>query len=452
METETSLPESGKSSWKALLNLYGVTRYHWLVFIGCWLGGIFDGMDSTLMTVVGPKAIAELLGSTDKVQIGAVASWLGAAFLLGWAVGGVLFGLMGDKLGRVRAMVISILLYAVFTGLAGWTHTWQELALCRFLTGLGIGGELVSIATFVAEVWPAPSRALAVGTLITSYQAGVFFAGAANAIMQGWRQTFWLGMLPAVLVVLLRSLMKESDKWLTAKEVAKQDALVKAPFFKSEQRQIGLFSKRNRKGLIIGSLAFGGLLIGYWASLSWIPFWIQDLVGAQSTGNEKSIAVMFQGFGAVLGCIVAGIGATVIGRRPTIMLSSLGCLLTSLYLFLNIPTFSPIVYGWVCLLGFCIGANQAVMYIYLPELFPTLVRASGTGFCLNLGRLITVVSVFLVATVIASIAHFDLARLWFGNPTLSTYGIAAAFFSLSYIVPIFAAWAGDETRHKALPD
>ncbi|MDX1921077.1 MAG: MFS transporter, partial [Candidatus Caenarcaniphilales bacterium] len=151
--------------------LHGIGKYHIVVFVCCWLGGIFDGMDSTLMSVVLPSAISELIGSTDKLQVSQIGSYVGAIFLLGWTAGGVVFGYIGDKFGRVKSMIFSILLYAMFTGLSGLAQNWPQLACCRFLTGLGIGGELVSIATFLAEVWPERSRAIAVGALITSYQA-----------------------------------------------------------------------------------------------------------------------------------------------------------------------------------------------------------------------------------------------------------------------------------------
>jgi MFS family permease len=421
----------------------GITRYHWMVFIGCWMGGIFDGMDSTLMTVVGPKAIAELVGSTDKLVIGPVASYIGAVFLLGWMVGGVLFGIMGDRLGRVKSMIFSILLYALFTGLAGLAQDWHQLALCRFLTGLGIGGELVSISTFLAEVWPARSRAIAIGALITSYQAGVFIAGAINTAFHGWREAFWIGVLPAILVVFLRMALRESDRWVEAKERQRQAGQSVSPWG-------ALFRREHLKPLLVGSLAFGGLLIGYWASLSWIPFWIQDLLHGGGTGSERGIATMYQGVAAMLGCSLAGVFADWIGRRATIALSSFGCFVVSALLFLSFTEFSPLIYGYAALLGFFIGMIQAVMYIYLPELFPTLVRASGTGFCLNLGRLVTAVSVFFVSDMIKLVTNRHLASVLFGNAALSAYGVAALLFAVFYLIGVIAAMLGEETRGRAL--
>lgn len=432
--------ETNKGRWYA-----GIGRYHLLIFLGCWLGGIFDGMDSTLMSVAGPKAIAELVGTTDKAVVGTVASFVSSLFLLGWMGGGILFGVVGDKLGRVKSMIFSILLYALFTGLAGWAQSWQQLAACRFLTGLGIGGELVSISTFLAEVWPSRSRAIAIGALITSYQAGVFIAGAINTVFQGWREAFWMGALPALLVIFLRMALKESDRWVEARERQ----------LKSEQPTSHfktLFQPQNAKGLWVGGLAFGGLLIGYWASLSWIPFWIQDLLHGNGAGNERGIATMYQGVAAMLGCSLAGVFSDTIGRKYTNMLSALGCLAASAFLFLSYTTFSPSIYWSVALLGFFIGLNQAVMYIYLPELFPTLVRASATGFCLNMGRLVTAISVFYVGDLIKLVLRLNLGQTLFGNAQLSAYGVAAILFSGSYLFTAIAAAFGDETKNRTLLD
>lgn len=425
--------------------LEGIGKYHLMVFVGCWLGGIFDGMDSTLMSVVMPDAIKTLVGSTDKAVIGPIASYVTSVFLLGWMLGGVLFGVIGDKLGRVRSMIFSILLYAMFTGLAGLTQTWHQLAVCRFLTGLGIGGELVSISTFLAEVWPSRSRAIAVGVLITSYQAGVFIAGSINTLFHDWRTAFWIGALPALLVIFMRMAMRESDRWVEAREKRHQQG-------QEISHVKELFQKRHIKALMVGGIGFGALLIGYWASLSWIPLWIQDLLQNTGTGNERGIATMYQGIAAMLGCSMAGFFADWIGRRPTIILSSLGCFVASAMLFLTNTAFSPAVYWEASVLGYFIGLIQAVMYIYLPELFPTLVRASGTGFCLNVGRFVTAVAVFYVGDLIKLVVSHDLGKALFGNPALSAYGVAAFLFAIAYLASVVAAMFGEETRNRPLLD
>lgn len=421
----------------------GISLYHWMVFIGCWLGGIFDGMDSTLMSVVMPIALANLTGTTDKAVLGPIASYVGCLFLLGWMAGGVLFGMIGDRLGRVKSMIFSILLYALFTGLAGFAQNWPQLAICRFLTGLGIGGELVSISTFLAEVWPARSRAIAIGVLITSYQAGVFIAGGINTLIQDWRTVFFIGALPAVLVIFLRLALRESEQWVAAKARHERETT-------SHWRR--MFAREHARSLLAGSLIFGGLLIGYWASLSWIPFWIQDILPGGGQGNERGIATMYQGVAAVVGCCLAGVFSDWLGRRTTILFSYLGCFAASALLFLTNSAFSTTIYWESALLGFFIGLAQAVMYIYLPELFPTLIRASATGFCLNAGRLVTALSVFFVGDVVQWIMKEQLGETLFGQPQMSAYATAAFLFSLAYLIAVAAAFIGAETKGRALLD
>ncbi len=403
-----------------------ITRYHVLVFLGCWLGGMFDGMDSTLMTVVLPSAIGELTHSMNPDNISHYGSLVSSVFLFGWMLGGILIGMIGDQLGRIRSMVISIALYAVFTGVAGLSQTWWQLAICRFLTGLGIGGELVSITTFLAEVWPERSRSVAIGVLITSYQAGVLVAGLIVKLVPFWRTVFFIGALPAVLTVLLRLTLRESERWLESKQYQRED-----------YRLLGeLFSREHRRNIAVGAVAFGGLLIGYWASLSWIPAWIQTFFVPPAGASERAIATIWQGFAAVIGCSIAGWLADRIGRVPTIAISYAGCFLASALLFLTNDHFSDIIYAEAAFLGLFIGLAQAIMYIYLPELFPTRIRATAVGFCLNAGRFSTAIAVLFVGVIV---------------PAVGGFAPSAMLFACAYLVAVITtAWAV-ETKGKPLP-
>lgn len=408
-------------------NSQTITRYHLLVFAGCWLGGLFDGMDSTFMSAVQPKAVAELLQGVSGVDPNRIASIINSAFLFGWMGGGVLFGIIGDKLGRVRSMLFSILLYAVFTGCAGFSQTWWHLALFRFLTGLGIGGELVSITTFLSEVWVERSRAFAIGVLLTSYQAGVLVAGLVTRNVDHWRTVFFIGALPALLTIFLRLALRESEKWRTSVQSSHEDLSLLGE----------VLSPRHRRNAFLGALAFGGLLIGYWASLSWIPQWVQSFFPASYPGNiERGTTLFWQGLAAVCGCASAGWLCERIGRRRTIMVSYAGCFASSALLFLSNHSFSNRIYVQVAILGYFIGLAQAVMYIYLPELFPTRIRATAVGFGLNAGRFATAIAVLFVGTIVQQ----------FGG-----YGPSALFFAGSYLIAVIAAYFSSETRGKGLP-
>lgn len=418
-------PSQGKGLWA------GVTKYHILVFIGCWLGGIFDGLDSTLFTVMLPNAVKELQHTTDRAIVSQVNSYVTAVFLIGWMLGGVLFGMVGDKLGRVKAMVFSILLYAIFTGAAGLAQDPYQLGICRFLTGLGIGGELVSIATLLSETWPERSRAIAVGSLISSYQIGFLLSGILTSFVDNWRYAFMIGALPALLAVFLQTKLHEPEKWQSDK--AKQ-----AEGKEQKSSLSSIFEPAHRKNVIVGGVAFGALLIGYWASLAWIPTWLFDFFSDDHQANSaKSIATMCHGLAAVVGCVLSGYFANTIGRRSTIMFTCVGAFAASALLFLTNSTFSEAIYWQDALLGFFIGMMQAVMYIYLPELFPTRVRATAVGFCLNVGRF---------SAAIAALYVKDLVHLFGG------YSEALMAFSIPYLVALIAAWIGRETKGQILPD
>lgn len=404
-----------------------ITNYHLLVFIGCWLGGMFDGMDSTLMTVVLPSAIGDLTGSMVPENIGHYGSLIGSMFLLGWTLGGILMGMIGDRLGRVRSMIISITTYAVFTGLAGLSQTWWHLALCRFLTGIGIGGELVSITTFLAEVWPERSRAVAIGVLITSYQAGVLVAGTIVKFIPFWRTVFFIGALPAVLTIFLRLALRESERWLESKKHTAENYYLLGELFRRE----------HRRDVAVGAIAFGGLLIGYWASLSWIPAWIQTFFTPPDGSNQRALATIWQGFAAVIGCSIAGWIADRIGRVPMIILSYSGCFVVSALLFLTNDRFSEIIYAETALLGLFIGLAQAIMYVYLPELFPTRIRATAVGFCLNAGRLSTAIAVLFVGVIVSALGGF---------------APSAMLFAVAYLFAVLAAFWARETKGKPLPE
>lgn len=424
LEAPTVFSVAGQTKW-----------YLFWVFMGCWLGGIFDGMDSSLMHIVLPDAVASLVGATaTKALTSQVASWVTSLFLLGWMLGGIVFGRLGDTLGRVKAMVFSILLYSLCTGLCGFAHSWQELAFYRFLTGVGIGGELVSIATFLTEVWPKKTKAIAIGCLLTSYQVGVFVAGGLNFLLHDWRTVFFVGALPALLVLFLRLFMKESPLWVATQVAHAQPAQSDTTENTGTTLWETLQQKNQLRSVVVGSLAFTGFLVGYWASLAWIPMWLHTLAGIPE--NAKSYATMVQGLVAIVGCLMGGPLTDILGRRWTIALAGLGCFAASAWLFLGHPAqFATTIYWASGTLGFFVGLGQASLYVYLPELFETQIRATATGTCLNLGRLVTAVAVLGMAAVVQL----------FGN-----YGTAAFAFGFFYLLlSVSMCWA-TETKDSPL--
>jgi MFS family permease len=398
--------------------LKDLNPYLLMAFLGCWLGGVFDGLDSSLMHVTMPLALKDLTGQEPKdvAQLGAIIT---SVFLVGWTLGGTLFGVIGDKYGRIKAMMGSILLYSIFTGLGGLAHSWQELAAYRFLTGLGIGGELVSITTFLTEIWPERSRAFAVALLISSYQIGQMLAGGLNYFIHDWRYAFFVGAAPAVLVFFLRRNMQESEKWMEAQCEQAETQQAKTSFLKL------LFEPANRRGLLVGSISFSAYLTLFWAGLAWIPSWLDTL--PNHPVDVRQIQTVIQGVFAIVGCCLAGWLTHTWGRKPTLVLGTVGILLSSLALFLGFKVFHPALYLVGGCFGFFHGVTQSAFYVYIPELFPTRVRMSAVGFCFNSGRLFTAAAVLMVGTLVQYFGGFAGSAL-----TFSLSGGAIILLSLAF--------------------
>lgn len=407
-----------------------ISRYQWVVFIACYLGGMFDGLDSTLVTAVVKPAITDLTHAVNPAQVSHYASIVTALFLLGWTVGGAFFGWIGDRYGRVKALTLSILIYALATGLCGLAQTWEQLALLRFLTALGIGGELIVGTTLLAESWPERYRCRAVGVLTTAYQAGVLLVGFINSYLGllSWRYLFFVGALPALLVMFIRCKVEEPDQW---KETQKQEeaAAKKASI-------LDLFTQAHLRQAFVAGTFTGVMLITYWASSFWIPTWIHELLPKNRAVQEASNLLMLQGFFAIIGATSVGFIADKIGRRPALAIAFTGYFVTNYLLFSIQGGFNPQFYLWESLLGFFIGQSIGICYIYVPELFPTRIRGTGTGFCFNMGR---------VGGALGVIFSSELVR-WFGG----SYPLAA--ISISYIIlsGALVVWLAPETKGKTL--
>lgn len=376
-----------------------VNGYKMAVFALCWLGGAFAGMNANIFSLVLPQLLPDILATYDRAAISQAGSYILSVFLLGWMLGGVLFGAMADRFGRVKAMAASIAVYAISTGLCGLAGSFWPVMACRFLTGLGVGGAMVCITILLSEIWPVRSKAMAIGAVITSYQAGVLFSGFLAHQFSDWRTAFASGALPVALALIVKYCIQEPQAWLM------RSGKSETPFSAVLNSGYGL-------NVLVGSITFGGLLVGYWASLSWVPAWIQD-IASNGTGQEKNIATMLHALAAMAGCFLAGWLAVHWSRIPVIVVSFTGAFLVSAWMFLTNEIFSTAIYFQHGLLGLCIGVAQSVMYIYLPELFPTHIRATSVGFCLNCGRLITALLVLSVGYWVAALGGYAYALFAF---------------------------------------
>jgi MFS family permease len=424
------------ASWR-----HGVTRYQWLVLFVAWLGWVFDSMDSTIYALVLEPALHDLLRAPDGGPVStAVIGWYGgiifSIFLIGWAIGGVLFGLLADYYGRTRALVFTILIYAVFTGLAALSQTWWQLALFRFLTALGIGGEWAAGATLVAEVWPEDKRTKAAGLLQSAWAAGFFVAAVLNLLLRdcGWRPIFAIGVVPAMVALLVRRWVREPERWVKAR-AAEQQAGGTRPL-----KLMELFAPGLRRATLVGSgLAFVAVF-GLWGATNWTPTLIRalpDLHGltASQLTSRVSYAIMILNVGALAGYLSFGPLADRVGRRRVFALMCVGSLVMLPVTFLTPRTYTHVLL-LLPLLGFFNNGIFSGFPIYLPELYPTRIRATAAGFCFNIGRVLAATGPFVTGYLVVA---------------LGSFGLAASAVAVVYIVGLLILPFAPETKGQSLP-
>jgi MFS family permease len=421
----------------------GVTRYQWLVLFVAWLGWVFDSMDATIYALVLHPALHDLLrshgqGAIGPDVIGRYGGIIFSIFLIGWALGGVLFGVLADQVGRTKVLICTILVYALFTGLAALSTTWWQLAGYRFLTALGIGGEWAAGAALVAEVWPEEKRSKAAGMLQSAWAAGFFLAAAINLVLggYGWRPLFIAGIAPAIVAVLVRLWLKEPDRWVQA-----QAAETKVSRQATENKLAALFKGQCLRATLVGSgLAFVAVF-GLWGATNWTPTLIDalpDLQGLPESAltSRRSYATMILNLGSLFGYLSFGPLADRLGRRGAFAIMCLGSLIMLPTTFLT-PHAYPHVLVLLPLLGFFNNGIFSGFPIYLPELYPTRIRATGAGFCFNVGRVIASTGPFLTGLLVAG---------------LGSFGRAASTIAAIYIVGLAILPFAPETKGKPLPE
>lgn len=391
------------------------TAYRSQVFALCMLVYMFSGTVSTLMSTYLPVVVRDLLGQADKTELDRVSAYVGATFLYGWMLGGMSFGYFGDRLGRVRSLIGAVVLYGSCTLLTAFASNWMTVVVLRFAAGFGIGGVLVLTTVIVAEIWPERNRPVALGILAVAFPIGIMQSGLVNYFLPDWRQAFWIGGFPLVLAGIITVLVQEPEGW---KQVQQQPATV----------GISLFDPKYRRSLWLGSLAFGAMLVGLWAVFSWVPTWVQSLVVGYGQ-KERGLSMMLMGSGGVVGGILSGFIVKAVGHRRTMLFVFAACFIMAAIVFKTNTIFSPIVYVEIATLALLFGISQGTMSAYLPDLFPTSLRGRATGFCFNIGRLVTATAVFFIGTLVA---------------VLGGYGSAIFAFSGTFVIGFIAIWRGPQ--------
>jgi MFS family permease len=427
--------------------LENVTGYHWLVVIIASCGWLFDCMDQRLFILARESALTELLGSTEAAQA-AIKQYIGYAttsMILGWATGGIIFGMMSDKVGRVKTMVITLLIYSSFTGLSGLSQSWLDFTIYRFLVGLGVGGMFGAATTLVAESVPGKFRSMALGSLQALSATGNVFGSLISYWIQpgaqdflfgfaGWRVLFFVGILPALLVIPIVTVLKEPEAWKKAK--AEASAGLQAKHIGSPA---DLFrSSRWRRNTLVGLCLGVAGMIGLWG----IGFFSPELITTALAGESQEVidqvrakATALQDVGAFLGMMVFTFMATFLGRRPAFLLAFGACLVITMFVFNSLNSATD-AYWMLPMMGAAQLAVFAGYSIYFPELYPTRLRGTGVGFCYNTVRYLAAPAPILLGYLSTSM------------------GIRTAAFVMSfiYVLGMVALLWAPETKGKPLPE
>lgn len=394
--------------------MLGMTRYQWTVIFAAWLGWGFDVFDGLLFNYVAPNCVPTLLG----LEIGSLEAkqatfyWTGlltAVLLIGWAVGGVIFGWVCDRIGRRRTLLLTMLIYSLGTASCAFATSMEMLLVFRIITALGIGGEWAAGAAMVAEVVPENKRVEAGAILYTSAPMGLFLATFVNFQVAGvwfvenpetsWRYVFLFGLIPAFVAFLVRMFIKEPERWKQVAACSKPPRL--AELFSPEFRMITL------SGLLISIVC----LLMWWSNNAFIPLVATGLAqtAALETGLDKvatqalieswkAQATSYFNIGGLLGTLLTIPAANRLGRKPmfTIYLIGSAAAILATYGLDLAPQMRLAMYFFIGLTVF--GVFGSFTY-YLPELFPTRLRGSGSGFCYNFGRIFAAGGPFLVGAV-----------------------------------------------------
>jgi MFS family permease len=438
---EIGTAAAGTQGW-----LRGITRYQWLVFFVVWAGWSLDAADFGLYSLVLQPALRELLGGAPTpADIGRVGGIISTVGLLGWAFGGFTFGIIADYIGRVRTLALSILIFSVFTALQGMAQDTLQFGIFRFFAGVGTGAEIIVGIPFVAEAFAETKRARILGIMMTGGAVGTLIAAQVYGLIghYGWRWVFYIGIVPALLLVLIRRGMVEPERFSAVAE--RRQAIAAKREHTEDDREfmrfvpVQLFNRQNRYSTMVGLLFCVGTLLAIWTSNIWLPTIQRGILANEGIRDNAAIAYISYGMtmwsiGGILGYAAFGFIADAIGRRPAILIYNLGTLVVGLTLYLAVDTFGPYPF-LLFVFGFFVFGVFSGHAVYLPELFPTHVRATAVSFCNGSGRIITSFGPLLAGLLVGIV---DLR-------------IATAAMTCCALLSIIAMILGRETRYDELP-
>lgn len=472
---ETTTMEKPQTFWEAM------TRYHWVVMILCSLGWALDCFNQNIFALNRLPAIAELMNLSEGApEVGYYGGWATALMLIGWATGGIIFGILADKYGRVRIMIISLFVFTIFTGWSGSLHSLNIFLLFRFLSGLGAGGQFAVCATLMAETLTNRTRPMASGTMqasaaVANIGAAVATMGVVYLVSQGflsqspWRYALMLGYLPLLLAIFDWRCLKEPQAWLKAREEAR-----------SGGRKTGslreLFGEKTIcYRVVMGMLLASVGIIGFWGimmfaidlnrsifrrnALAEIGVVVQDVRSSELqtlieqqpvekqdfiqkyVNNMGSLTLIMINIGNFLGMYLFAMVTDYLGRRWTFTLFQGMAILSVLLVFLKTNSVMEVLV-YCPLMGFTIGSLLTGYTIYFPELFPTRLRSTAVSFCYNAGRYLSAggAAIFGLLTSVV-----------FANEA-EPFRWAGAVMSPIFLLGILIIWLMPETKGKPLPE
>lgn len=454
----TSSSHSRSAPWWRALN-----RYHWFVFAMASLAWMFDCLDQQLFILARPAAMKSLLPpGMDPNEYGGYAT---AIFVAGWATGGLIFGAVGDRIGRARTLTITVLMYSVFTGLSALSTGWLDFAAYRFVTGLGVGGVFGLAVALLADALPDESRTGALGMLqalsaVGNVTAGLISMGVGHLVSSktlspdaAWKAMFLIGALPAFLCVFIQFRLKEPEKWVKAREAGRRAGVAFGSY-------LSLFGEaRWRRPALLGMLLCVSGVIGLWG----IGFFAPELVGpvierslrdqqlppeqiAGARGIWIGINSIVFNVGAFVGMLLMTKLAQNVGRRRAFVVAFLCAMVATIGYFQFFNGKSDI---WMsAIMGACQLALFAGFAIYLPELFPLRLRSTGTSFCYNVGRFLAASGPFTLGKLQAALKEGAITP----EAKIEAFRTAATYMSGVFLVGLIAIAFLPETKGRPLPE
>jgi MFS family permease len=428
-----------------------LNRTQWKTLLASNLGWVFDGFEAYALILTVAVALRQLLDPAQHAQIPAYAGAIIATTLCGWGIGGMLAGVLADYIGRKRTMILAILTYSIMTGLSAFAWDWVSFAVMRFLVGLAIGSEWVTGTSITAELWSDNARGRGIGLFQCGFGIGFFiaslvwlFVGATGP--GAWRTMYLIGALPALLTLWIRRSIPESVLWeqSNARRRAAQQRKRGGEAEGSHDRSltrftfVDLFADREiRRRAIIAFLMATSSAVGFWGISSWIPPFIGSVAAKSGLAAPQwaSFTGLAYNAGSIVGYIGFGFLADAYGRKPiTLWFFAMSLILTPALFLLTSDLHLLLLIAAV--LGVFASGQFTWMSAWLPELFPTRLRATAVGFIFNGPRFLAAIGTLIAGTLIVK----------FGG-----YGNACMIVATIYILALVVGPFLPETRGKPLP-